>query len=108
MKGKYLITTDSWFYAPNGKPYKAVWGEVEVLEDVFLGIKTNRNSTNWFLKVGNAESNVVIAGCQIHYAVKCETMPNTEPSEDWLADAQNGIRKYERPTTIYIPELENF
>ena len=43
MKGKYLITTDSWFIAPNGRNYKAAWGDVEVMEDSFLGIKTNRN-----------------------------------------------------------------
>lgn len=31
-----------------------------------LGIKTNRHSSNWFLEIGN----MVIAGCQIHYAIK--------------------------------------
>jgi hypothetical protein len=36
MKGKYLITTDSWFYAPDGKQYKAVWGEVSILSDSIL------------------------------------------------------------------------
>ena len=46
MKGKYLITTDDWFYAPDGKKYKSVWGEVKILEDEVLGITTNRNSTN--------------------------------------------------------------
>ena len=75
MKGKYIVTTDNWFYAPDGNSYKAVWGEVEIVEDTFLGIKTNRNSSNWFAKVGNKDNHVVIAGCQIHYATKCEEMP---------------------------------
>ena len=32
MKGKYLITTDAWFIAPDGHSYKAAWGEVEIVE----------------------------------------------------------------------------
>lgn len=44
LKGKYLITTNNWFYAPNGHKYKAIWGEVRIIDDSFLGIKTNRGS----------------------------------------------------------------
>ena len=36
MKGKYLITTDGWFFAPDGRQYKSVWGEVEILEDLIF------------------------------------------------------------------------
>lgn len=103
MKGKYLITTDSWFYAPDGKEYRAVWGNVEIVEDTFLGLKTNRNSTNWFAKVGSEHNHVIVAGCQIHYAIKCEIKPNTDECEGWNTN-ENGIRKYERPTTIYVAE----
>ena len=53
MKGKYLITTDNWFIAPDGQMYRAVWGDVEVVEDTVLGLKTNRNSSNWYAKVGS-------------------------------------------------------
>lgn len=62
-----LITTDHWFYAPDGKTYRAVFGTLRnVLADSdVLGIKTNARSTNWYLEVGN----MVIAGCQIHYAM---------------------------------------
>jgi hypothetical protein len=76
MKGKYLITTDGWFFGPDGRQYKAVWGEVEVTDDSVLGIKTNSRSTNWYVKVGTDDSNVIVAGCQIHYAVKCDDKPN--------------------------------
>lgn len=65
-----LITTDHWFYAPDGKTYRAVFGTLRaVLPDSdVLGIKTNARSTNWYLEVGN----MVIAGCQIHYAMLAE------------------------------------
>ena len=104
MQGKYLITTDDWFYAPDGKQYKAAWGDVQIIEDTFLGLKTNRNSSNWFAKVGSEQKHIVIAGCQIHYAVKCEEKPNIEASEDWQADAQNGVKLFERPSSIYVAQ----
>lgn len=102
--GKYLITTDNWFYAPDGKQYRAAWGFVEIVEDTILGIKTNRNSTNWYAKIGSDQKHVIIAGFQIHYAARCEEKPNTDMSEDWQADAQNGIKLYERPNAIYIAQ----
>lgn len=104
MKGKYLITTDAWFYAPDGKQYRAAWGDVEIIEDTFLGLKTNRNSSNWFAKVGNEKKHIIIAGCQIHYAIRCEEKPDTSLSEDWQADAQNGIKFYTHPSSIYIAQ----
>jgi hypothetical protein len=104
MKGKYLITTDNWFYAPDGKQYRAVWGNVEVLGDEIIGVKTNRNSTNWFAKVGTVDNHVIVAGCQIHYAVKSDERPNTENVMDWNSDAGNGIKVFDRPTAIYIAE----
>ena len=79
MNGKYLITTDAWFIAPDGQQYKSVWGEVQILEDSSVfGIKTNARSANWYAKVGTKENHVIVAGCQIHYAVRCEEAPNTK------------------------------
>jgi hypothetical protein len=60
MQGKYLISTDTWFYAPDGKQYKAAWGDVQIVEDTFLGLKTNRNSSNWFAKVGSEQNHIII------------------------------------------------
>ncbi|MFW8567024.1 hypothetical protein [Orrella sp. 11846] len=71
-----LITTDNWFYAPNGNSYRAVWGTVKAVssDKEVLGINTNRNSTNWYVEIGN----MIVAGCQIHYAVATdEPPPNT-------------------------------
>ena len=101
MKGKYLITTDAWFYGADGKQYKSVWGEVEIVSDAVLGIKTNVRSSNWFAKIGTENNHIVVAGCQIHYAVKCEICPNLSEVEEYNADAANGINKYIRPSTIY-------
>lgn len=69
---KVLITTNDWFFAPNGQSYKAVWGTVKICEskDV-LGVKPH-NYANWFAIVDNV---IFIAGCQIHYAVLCENRP---------------------------------
>lgn len=101
MTGKYLINTDSWFIAPDGKSYTAVFGEVEVLKDEFLGIKTNARSSNWYVKVGDENNHVIIAGCEIHYAIKCDSV-NIGDTEGY--EIANGeVYKYMRPTRIYIP-----
>lgn len=68
---KMLVTTDHWFFAPDGNNYRAVFGTVKGIrkDDETLGIKTNKGSTNWYLEIGN----MFIAGCQIHYAVKADS-----------------------------------
>ena len=99
MKGKYLITTDGWLIAPDGKQYRSVWGEVVILEDSFLGIKTNAKATNWYAKVGSDDNHVIIAGCQIHYAVRCESKPN----QNTIIDLIDG-KPVDRDNIIYIAE----
>ena len=103
MQGKYLITTDGWFTAPDGKQYKAAWGNIAIIEDTILGLKTNRNSTNWYAKVGSEDKHIIIAGCQIHYAVRCENEPECNPSEDWQADA-NSLHIFNAPNKIYVAQ----
>ena len=103
MKGKYLITTDNWFLAPNGNQYKSAWGEVEIVSDSFLGIKTNIRSSNWFAKVGSEENHIIIAGCQIHYACRSEQKPNTDLAFDYIIEAGE-VKTYNRPTHIFIAE----
>lgn len=103
MEEKYLITTDSWFIAPDGKQYKSVWGVVEIVSDSILGIKTNARSSNWFAKVGSTDNHVIIAGCQIHFACKSEEKPHTSDTYDY--SIENGeVKYYTRPTHIYIAE----
>ncbi|QFQ87340.1 hypothetical protein F8A10_07830 [Paracoccus kondratievae] len=84
---KYLITTDNWFFAPDGENYRAVWGTVNAVVDAetALGIKTNRNSTNWYVSIGD----MIVAGCQIHYAMRADGFDPKAP----LAEVEhNGKR----------------
>jgi hypothetical protein len=104
MTGKYLITTEKYFIAPDGLSYQAVWGDVKIVEDSILGIKTNRNSANWYAVVGENGKEIIIAGCQIFYAIKCEQKPNTDRVSEWYTSDSGGIVENERPTKIYIAQ----
>lgn len=67
---KVLITADNYFYAPDGECYKAAHGTlIGIYPDKdTLGIRTNMRSANWYVQLGN----LLMAGCQIHYAILCE------------------------------------
>lgn len=75
---RYLITCDEWFFAPDGESYRAVFGTVHAVVDAeeALGIKTNRNSTNWYVVIGD----MIVAGCQIHYAMRTDRVSFDPPS----------------------------
>lgn len=94
---KYLITTDAWFYAPDGRQYRSVFGTVhDILDaDSALGIKTNRNSTNWYVRVGG----MIVAGCQIHYAIQADEVHCGEV-DDFHVDSGKPV-EYRRPSYIY-------
>ena len=73
----YLITSNNWFYAPDGELYRAVFGTVTAIlaDDEALGIRTNRGSTNWYVVIGN----MMIAGCEVQHCIKtewCSSAPN--------------------------------
>ena len=105
MKGKYLITTDRFFVAPDGVTYSAAWGDVKIFGDEsIMGIKTNRQSANWYAVVGGNGKEIVIAGCQIFYAVKCDERPNTDEVPDWYNGSDGHVVNTIRPTRIYIAE----
>lgn len=97
---KALLTTDAWFTAPDGREYRAVFGTVEGIygDKETLGIATNRNSTNWYLKIGG----MVIAGCQIHYAIVCDSV-KTSDVDDWT-QTDGRIVRYTHPPTIYMAD----
>jgi hypothetical protein len=106
MKGKYLITTDHWFIAPDGKQYRSAWGEVVLMDDKILGIKTNRMASNWYAMVGGNDREIIIAGCQIHFAIKCPKKPDNSKMKDYQVDVtkESGKVEYERESYIYIAE----
>lgn len=67
-----LVTTEGWFFAPDGNNYRAVYGTFHGIEssEETLGVKTNAKSTNWYALVGN----MTIAGCQIHYVINTDSV----------------------------------
>jgi hypothetical protein len=104
-----LCTTESWFLAPDGREYKAVFGKLKGIHssEKTLGFSPNRTHTNWFLEIGNMS----IAGCQIMYVVETEEahlgelldFDQTKTIAGNLTD-QNGFDqalKFWRPTKIY-------
>ena len=105
MTGKYLITTDNYFFAPDGKQYRAVWGECRTVSaEQALGFNPNRISANWFIRVGSEESHVIVAGCQIHYAIKLDSCPNLEEVQERMGT------EYEMKTIdcrIFVPVAED-
>lgn len=84
---KVLVTTDGWFFAPDGEQYRAVFGTVRGIHssEEVLGIRTNARSTNWYAEIGNT----LLAGCQIHYCVKTDKASFTPPVAE-LEDASGG------------------
>lgn len=99
----YLITTDNWFVAPDGRQYKAVFGTVRgtLNDEQALGIKTNARSTNWFLSIGN----VLIAGCQIHYAVRTDACRQGKVTEDRIGADNTSVARITRDIEIYFADV---
>lgn len=100
-----LITTENWFYAPDGQNYRAVWGKLESVKkvDEILGFTPNRPNVNWVFEVGN----MILYGCQVKYIVQCDEQPQTLGHQSWSADAANGLKIYETPSVIYIAEKKS-
>lgn len=104
---KFLVTTSQWFYGPDGQQYRAAWGSIELYTDTgTLGIKTNDRSTNWYAVIGSGEKRVIVAGCQIHYAVVCMQKPFIGTIKDqirWVeSKGENAVVDF--PNNIYIAE----
>ena len=95
---KAIVTVDNWFFAPDGRQYRAVFGTVKAVrtaEDT-LGVRPNGRSTNWYVEVGN----VTIAGCQVHYVVRSDVC-SKEKTPDWASDPVKGCYEFDRPCSIY-------
>ncbi len=97
---KYLVSTDDWFYAPDGQNYKAVFGTVRaILNDAdTLGIKTNAKSTNWYLAIGN----MLVAGCQIHYAIRTDECSKNPAKGE--ATHENTITEVDVSSRVYFAD----
>ena len=99
---KALITTDDWFYGPDGNQYKSVFGTIKGVHnsEETLGIKTNARSTNWYVTIGN----MTIAGCQIHYIVKTDSVSEDAPMSEIEHQGKIAIGEYAR-SRIYLSDL---
>lgn len=93
---KVLVTTDAWFFGPDGRHYRGAWGTLHGIasDSETLGVKTNARSTNWYARVGG----VLIAGCQIHYAVECPQCPPRAVDDFEVKDGV--VRNFVRPSSI--------
>lgn len=101
---KCIVTSNSWFYGNDGKKYRAAWGTVNVYtDDSILGIKTNRNSTDWFVTVGKDPYTAIIAGCQVHQCVICKNKPDFNTINEIIYD-DNSYKSISRDNEIYIAE----
>jgi hypothetical protein len=102
LNQKVLITTQSWFYAPDGMNYRAVWGTlkgVHAAKDV-LGFTVNASHANFYIEIGNT----VIAGCQALYCIRCDERPDHNRVTHTMYDIPNGLKQVERPNEIYLSE----
>lgn len=95
---KALVTVDNWFYGPDGRQYRAVFGTVKAVltAEESLGVRPNGRSTNWYLEIGS----MILAGCQVHYVLRCDQCTN-ETAKDWAVSPEHGLREYDRPNVIY-------
>ncbi len=94
----YLLTTNAWFFAPDGRTYRAAFGTVHGIHssEETLGIRTNAKSTNWYVQIGS----LTVAGCQIEYAVQTDECDMGEVF-DYKVNDQGECVKYLRPSDIF-------
>ncbi len=94
---RVLVTCDNYFFAPDGKQYRCVFGTLSAVQtsEEALGIKVSARSQDWYVTVGNMR----IAGCQIHYVIATEDCYLGKVL-DWTS-TENGIVEYKRQSLIY-------
>lgn len=99
---KAIVTTDNFFFAPDGREYKAVFGTIHGVDtaEESLGVKPNGRSTNWYLRIGS----MVIAGCQVHYVLRTDTC-SFDPIVAWNWHEGRAVEAH-RPTSIYNAEVQ--
>ena len=86
LGSKLLVTTNEWFYGGDGRAYRSVWGTVKAVlsSEETLGVRTNAKSTNWYVEIGDT----VIAGCQIHYAIRTSNPPPAKVAEQHVQEGK--------------------
>ena len=92
-----LITTSAWFYAPDGKQYRSVWGTLKSVQEdtTLIGFKVNRSHANYVYEVGN----MLIMGCQVMYIIQADDI-TFDRVEDYQVHDGKYVLDY-RPSAIY-------
>ena len=77
LNKKVLITTSGWFFAPDGRQYRAIYGTLKSITDAkdLIGFTPSRSHANWVFQVGTAS----IMGCQVMYVLECDKPPTFQP-----------------------------
>lgn len=100
LTGKVLISTYDWFIGPDGLQYKAIWGTAKICSsEETLGLKNNKNSTNWYVQIGDKKRGAIIGGCQVNYAIACPNPPNTNKVVAEVSGTYSEVQ-----TKIYLAE----
>ena len=73
FEGKYLVTMDDWFYAPDGISYRVVWGSMKIVSDKSITGFSTRGGANWLAIFNDGE--IAVMGCRVHYIVRCDDSP---------------------------------
>jgi hypothetical protein len=96
---KVLVTTNNWFYTPEGTQCRAVFGTVKAIltDEATLGVKTNRGATNWYVEIGN----MTIAGCQIYYVIKTDSCVLDKGFVDEVSVEKDKINLFDAPSRVY-------
>jgi hypothetical protein len=55
------------------------------------------------MSIGEKDKRIIVAGCQVHYAVKCEDKPNEYSFLDEI-DYEGETKEVRRVSRIYIAE----
>lgn len=102
LNQKVLITTQSWFYGPDGVQYRAVWGTLKSVTSAkdALGFSVNHSHANFYVHIGNT----IIAGCQALYCVRCDQRPKFEAVKHAMYNNEHGLSIIDRPNEIYLAE----
>lgn len=91
---KVLLSCINWFAAPDGKDYMSVHGTFKgiIKAEGLLGFKPRRQDVEWYISIGD----MLIAGCQVNYAVLCENCCDGEGQPVWHFK-ENGVVSDRRP-----------
>lgn len=99
LNKKVLVTTSAWFYAPDGKQYRAVFGTLKAIHETkeTLGFTPNRHHANWVIEIGD----MLITGCQVLYCVQTDEC-NTGRADHSTYDSNGSYNEFKRASEIYL------